>query len=59
MEKLRFEKTDFGYRVYRITSNKCYVYFGHYLTQKEAKRCYAEFLAGQYDDEDQEYMIFR
>lgn len=37
----RFEKTTFGYRAYCKTAGNCFVYFGHFRTQKEAKSMFS------------------
>ena len=42
----RFEKTDFGWNLY-VKRSYAFVYFGHFYTQKEAKRIYKEYQAAQ------------
>ena len=44
--KMRFEKTEFGYRAYAQRGN-AFIYFGHFRTQKEAKRINQEFIEAQ------------
>jgi len=34
--KIRFEKTQYGWKAYRKQGN-AYIYFGHFYTQKDAK----------------------
>jgi hypothetical protein len=36
IDMFRFEKTNFGWKAYKKQGN-CFVYFGHFKTQKEAK----------------------
>lgn len=42
----RFEKTDYGWNTY-VKRGNGYVYFGHFYTQKEAKRIYQEYKNAQ------------
>jgi hypothetical protein len=44
----RFEKTDFGWNLY-VKRGHAFVYFGHFYTQKEAKRIHKEYLTAQVD----------
>ena len=41
MIKFQYEKTSFGYNAWaKKSDSKAYVYFGHFLTKKEAVRTY-------------------
>ena len=42
----RFEKTDFGWNMY-VKRGRGYVYFGHFYTQKDAKKIYKEYQSAQ------------
>lgn len=39
--KFRFEKTDFGWKAYALVKG-AYIYFGHFYTQKEARKTWSE-----------------
>lgn len=42
----RFEKTNFGWNTY-VKRGNAYVYFGHFYTQKDAKRIHQEYINAQ------------
>ena len=42
----RFEKTHCGWNMY-VKRGNSYVYWGHFYTQKEAKRIYTEYKNAQ------------
>jgi len=47
---MRFEKTDYGWNAYVKRANGSYTYFGHFYTQKDAKRIYAEYKSAQVNE---------
>ena len=41
MKTFRFERTDYGYRAFARRGD-CFVYFGHFYTQRAAREAWAE-----------------